>query len=439
MRLTNRTIFIFALILIGSGLFSFYFSHSSSRNPYRYQFPISVAQKQNLTDDIAFYEKRVQRDPDGAFDPATLAELYVSQGKASGDPTSFDNAEKYAELSLKNRTASNASAVLVLADVAQAKHQFARAIELALKLRQDRPGAAEVLPILITSYLAVGDLKNASLIANDLVDEGPNANAHALRALVDEAQGREREAIFDYTRAIRLEEADDFRQAAWVRCLFARFDLDRGKFSDAKMLLSEALRIVPNDPMALGLTARLAEEKGDTAIAERLYRQAFEKSKQIPFLLGEARALLVRDRASGEELRKQAEILVRTELTEKGFGHRSELIRLLLERNGPGDAKEAVSVAEEEVKARPNSESFHLLAWSELLNSNIQGAKVAIRTALLSGVRRAEVYQHAGMIAAVDKKSEEAKFYFDLARSMSPNLRFSTINTSSWPSWLASQ
>jgi tetratricopeptide (TPR) repeat protein len=436
---------ILALIIIGSGLLlSMIIFKNGTETKIRYPFALKSntgqTATQNLAEDIALYTKRTEGDPQGALDPATLAELYVVQGKATGDMKSFDAAEIYARLSLKNRSASNPGPSLVLADVAQAKHQFANAIQIANNVLKMRPGASEVLPILVSSYLAIGDLKNANLYAERLVDDGRSTNALALRALSREAQGRDAEALEDYMRGIQAEESDGAHESAWVRCLLGRFYLDRGEFKEAEIALTEALRAVPSDPMALGLLARRDEETGDWKKATEAYRDAFEKSKQIPFLLGEARALSHTNLQSANNLRKQAETLLRAELNDKGYGHRSELIRLLLERGNPEDFSEAVDVARVEIAGRPNTESYHLLAWALLKTGDIDGARSAIRTALQSGARRAEIYYHAGLIEKAADDPVSADFYLVLAKQMNfqPAVTLDTsVHTLRWPKWLA--
>jgi tetratricopeptide (TPR) repeat protein len=428
-----------ALVTVGSGLLLYIAAHATLHtSQFRYPFVLSEAPASTLNDDIALYEKRVARDPLGAFDPATLAELYVVQGKLTGDSTAFDRAEAFANLSLKNRSVSNPSARLVLADVAQAKHRFHDAIELASDLRRKLPGASEVLPILITSYLATGDLKNASEIADELVDSSPKINSYTLRALVKEAQGRDKEAIFNFTTALDSEEIDDVHDSIWTRCLFARFYIDHGKYDIAGDLLDAATKISPDDPLVLGLIARLHEETGKTELAKENYRHAFEKSKQIPFLIGEARTTA--NATESYELRDQAENLLRLELGGRGYGHRSELIRLLLERGEAKDLDEALNLANSESADRPNAESFHLLAWVQLKKGSAIDARAAMRKSLESGSEKPELLFHAGLIEHALNNERLASFYFSRAKALSSFLKIPEIdyrNKSIWPTWLA--
>jgi Tfp pilus assembly protein PilF len=409
-----------ALILVGSGLLLF-FARNREPDYFKFHFPI-METKNTLAEDIALYEKRTAADPDGALDPATLAELYVSQGKATGDTESFRKAEAAALHSLKNRKASNPGAELVLADIAQARHQFRKALQIVGDILQNRPGAGDVMPVLITSQLALGDLAEADLSSRQLLDQGDSANAQALRALVLEARGRDGEAEYHFTQALLHDELDNPQSASWNRAMLARFYLYHGNPAWARTLLNEALRITPRNSVAVALLAKLEEDTGNLSAAERSYRAAFEASKQVPFLLGEARVLLREKRTEGVGLRDQGEELLRADLEAAGgVGHRAELIRLLLDRRQGSDVSEALKLAQIEVEARPNSDSLQLLAWAEWKTGALAKAHEDINRALSSGVRKPEIFLHAALIERDLKNPALAKFYLTQAENLYPD------------------
>jgi tetratricopeptide (TPR) repeat protein len=246
-----------ALLLIGTGLYFLLGWRSSASSAY--PFPINSTKADTLSEDIALYEKRVLRDPEGALDWDNLAELYLALGKRSGSPEAFAKAESAAKKSLANRAAANSGAVLVLADVAQARHNFKLAVALADKILLERPGASEVYPILVSAYLAMGNLAEADRVSAQLLAANNSANANVLRALVLEAKGSDDEAFLHYTQALKEDEFGETSSAAWNREIFARFELNHGRKRNAKALVEEALRIQPKDPSGLALLARLEE------------------------------------------------------------------------------------------------------------------------------------------------------------------------------------
>ena len=152
--------------------------------------------------------------------------------------------------------------------------------------------APEGLGPLVTSYLAIGDLKQAKEFADKLVSVSPSTNSYALRALVMEARGQDQDAIQNFKLGIAAESGEDLRESVWIRNLFARFCMNHAMPTEARLLLSEALRLSPSDPMALGLRGEFGERIGDYENAIADYERAFENSKQIPFLTGQARNIL---------------------------------------------------------------------------------------------------------------------------------------------------
>jgi tetratricopeptide (TPR) repeat protein len=110
--------------------------------------------------------------------------------------------------------------------------------------------------------------------------------------LTEETLGRDAEAMAQYERAMRLQEAAGHPNAeAWIAC--ARLLMVQGDLDRAGKLLAEAARIEPNSRDAQFESARLALRKGNTteaiAAGEKALRLSGETAdRQIHFLLVEA-------------------------------------------------------------------------------------------------------------------------------------------------------
>jgi tetratricopeptide (TPR) repeat protein len=107
--------------------------------------------------------------------------------------------------------------------------------------------------------------------------------------LTEETLGRGTEAIAQYERAMRLEEASGHPHAdPWIAC--ARLLTVGGELDRAGKLLADALRIEPNSRDTQFESARLALKKGKTveaiAAGEKALRLSGETAdRQIHFLL----------------------------------------------------------------------------------------------------------------------------------------------------------
>jgi tetratricopeptide (TPR) repeat protein len=110
--------------------------------------------------------------------------------------------------------------------------------------------------------------------------------------LTEETLGRAPEAMAQYERAMRLEEATGHPNAeAWIDC--ARLLMVEGNLDRAGKLLADAVRIEPNSRDAQFESARLALKKGNTteaiAAGEKSLRLSGETAdRQIHFLLVQA-------------------------------------------------------------------------------------------------------------------------------------------------------
>ncbi len=417
MKRSQIIIFLTILIVVALGTSRFL---EKPIAPYRYGI-LSPAQADKQ---MSFLEHRLAEMPRSPQTLAMLAAAYVEKGKLSGDSAWFDKATDLAKDAL--RLAPNQlSAKFVLADLAQAKHQFRTAIELGKQLLAERPDFAP-LPLLITSHLALGELEEAGRYADSYVDLFPRLSSYTLRALVYEAKGKKREALYDFQRALAVEDIGEMQQSAQTRIFFGRFYLRQGRFKEARQLFKESLRIIPGFHTALGYLAELETQTGEYDEAIRHYRDAFESSKQTIYITGEARAKVHKGKPrEAAELRDQAEKILRNQLKQDPNAHRLELAKLLIERGERMGASEAVALAREELAVRHNSETFHVLGWALLNEGKPAEARKALREALRTGAEEAEYFYRAGLVESALKDQNRAKFFFSRALEVNPRFELS--------------
>jgi hypothetical protein len=148
-----------------------------------------------------------------------------------------------------------------------------------------------------------------------------------------------------------------------VRALWARFLVDRGGLAAARVVVTEALRIDGDDPLALAQDAELALRAGDVRRAAATFRRAFAASGAPRYLIDLARAeALGGDAAAADRTRAHAERLLRADLARHGVGHRLELAELLVDRGTPAGVAEAMALARAEHGLRPTAETRFQLA-----------------------------------------------------------------------------
>ena len=407
----------FALALMSRGS-----STSGARDPVvRYRFrpdPHAALLEQQ----IAFLEKKQLTASLGAADLADLGKLYIGEAKRTGDLKWYDQAEGVAHQSLSAMKTSNPHAKMVLAQVEESRHQFPRAIDLADEVLREKPSHLGALSVLITSNLALGNLAEASHSAERLVNARPDLSAYSQRALVMAALGRNEEAVFDFRTGLSVEDFGEAQESAFVRALLARTYLRHGNLTAADEAAREALRIIPDYPLALDLVGQVQEQTGDFQTATRSFDQAFTQSRQLLYLIHEARAASHGDTpALGPQLWAQAEALARSEVKNNQYGHRLDLCRILLDAAPSAErAKEAVDLARQEIELRQNAEVYFVLARALLQSGELVAARRAIQEALLSGAQEAEYFSVAAQIEKKLSNPSRANFYLKRAAETNP-------------------
>lgn len=389
---------------------------------YRFQRPPRGSITRDLENEIGFYHARIRQDPQGGMDRAALARAYFRMGRATGDVSWYLLAEQAARQSIANFPFRPDGAILVLARVAESRHDFSEAIRLA----KQASGVDESRAIMVTAYLAMGQVDDADRVADQLVEESPVLNSYTLRALVKLARGEEEAAVEDFRQALAAEEPGEAGSSAWARMLLGRLHFKRGRLALARELYQEALRILPQYPLGLVNLSELETRLGHYDAAEGLYSQVVTISRASPnvfdhiVLRGKARLKeLEGDREQAKELWNQAEARLRQDLS--SFGHRRELARVLLERGRPEDLPEALSLMQTELRIRQDAETYDILAWGLSRTGRWHEAQHAMREALRWGVRDPGMVYRAGTIEAALGNSSQADAFFRASLEIDPN------------------
>jgi len=351
------------------------------------------------------------------FDYGELAELHLRRAQLDGDPEGYRIAEAMARRSLELLPSPNL-AVLTLARLAEVRHDFRDAIELARGHAARSAGAALILA---TAHLALGELAAAAEAAHTAIAIKPDTAGYLTRALVLQTQGRDAEAALDFANAARVEEPGDLPAAARLRALWGRFLLRRGELAGAAQLFDEALRIAPGFALATAYRGELALRTGHARDAARLFEQAFIASRQVRYLIDQARAQeLAGDLPGANALRAQVEAIVRAELGAGGLGHRLDLAEVLIDRGAPSDLAEAVALAREEASRRGSWEVRFQLARALARSGARDEARREVQAALASGANEAQLYELAAALEARCGNPRAAALYTQLADRIDP-------------------
>ena len=420
----STLIVIFTLLGIGISIafYSLLSSHrADSRWTYRFQRPEVGSVTQTIQREIEFHQQRIQQQPTAGLDRAALAQAYLKMARATGESSWYLLAEQTAQQSLAQLSVHNYGAILVLAKVAAAKHDFAQAVTLLKQM----PPQHESLALSTTNYLALGEVSIARKNADTLIQRVPTLGNFALKALVEVAQGQDDTAIKDFQAAIATEEPEEAGSSAWVRTLLGRFYYKRGQLQQAEELYQSAVEILPKYPPALLNLAELSIRQGKLDRATQLYDRFFLTSQKSPTIYDHValRGLSRVQRLQGNltqshQTWERAVSRLRSDLS--GFGHRRELAQLLLERGQQTDRVEALALMQTEIKVRQDAETWSTLAATHFQMGQLAAAQQAIQAALKSGIRDPAITDRAAVIAQASGQSVQAQLYRRQVLSIDP-------------------
>jgi tetratricopeptide (TPR) repeat protein len=324
--------------------------------------------------------------------------------------------------------------MLVLAELAEARHDFSEAIRLAEQVLNYQAGNEGASAILVTANLAQGNLSKAQTIIDNLIKRLPTTGTLSLKALVEIAQGHDEAAQQDFEAAIRLEEPGDAYGSAWLRTQLGKLHTRHGRHQEAELLYNEALGIAPDYAFAQLALAELNIKTGNYQVASRLYQTVLERAQDSSTvfdhvaLQGLWRAKVLQGReAEASKIWKQAETSLRQDTFSSTFGHPRELARLLLERGELKDLPEVVALLQKELANRRDPLTLELSAWAFMRLNQYVEAQTLIREAISQGFQEAGLYYRASVIEGKLGNAEKAKQYFDQALTIDP-----TFNSETW-------
>lgn len=382
-----------------------------------YRFSVAtpdVAEADAMSMGVLHTRYAAHRSP---FDAADLADLYYRRAQRLGTEADYEASERFATQSLELLASPN-PARLTLAKLSNLRHEFGRAIELARQHIADHSGDARGAHLVIaTAHLARGDLTQAAVAADAAIALRPDSNGYITRALVRQARGRDLDAAGDFARAAASEQPGDRHGAAHLRALWGRFLVRRGAYREAGIVIDEALRIMPASPIALAQRGELLLRTGKANAAAHVFEQAFERSRQVRYLLDEARAReLAGETDNARMLRQQIETIVRGDPR----AHALDLVEVLVDSGAPAQVTEAIELATAELTRRASFEVRFQLARALTQAGRLDEARDQLEAAVSTGAREAQLFELVAYLETRRGDASGAAEHMRIANELDP-------------------
>src|SRR4030095_3481640 len=287
-----------------------------------------------------------------------------------------------AELAFERARALDAAdvpATVGLARVHSARHEFEKSIEWARRAPELDPKNAGAYGLLGDAALELGDYEAATEHYQQMLDLRPDISSYSRSAHLLFVTGDARRAAWLMDRAIKAG-AGYAENTAWCRGQLALMHLNTGNLLAAEQVVEQAMSLTPANYHVLFAQGRVRAARKDYAGAIESYRRASVIAPQHEVVVALGQLYVVTgDRASAD---KQWTVVETIDKLNKANGVTGDLqlARFLadLERRLP----EALSIAQEEYRRRPNVFAADALAWAYYKNGRYAGAKRAIAKAL---------------------------------------------------------
>lgn len=359
----------------------------------------NVAEVRRVRDeDIRFFERRVARDPSGAFDLIRLGGLLMRRYRDAGDEGDLVAAEEAARRSLRNRRQRNEAAWQVLAGALLGQHRFVEARTAAEQLLARIPEDAVAQATLGEVLLELGEYPEADRIFRRLQPrrfEPALAPRYArwleLRGEVGAARrllesGRE--------DVIRAGDIVPLEQRVWYELRLGELALRFGAHREAGRRISAGLALAPGDWRLLAAAARLCLATGHLGRAIALGDSSLGRHLDPATLAAVGDAW--RRKGNGAQAEEYFRAMEAMSQAPTGGFHRAWYLALLdHDRRIPA----VLQAVQRDIETRRDVYGYDLLAWALYKSGRREEARAAMTQALAWGTEDPGLHRRSRIIA----------------------------------------
>ena len=367
---------------------------------------------------IALLQQRLRSDPDDAGALASLGLAYVQQARITLDPSYYPKAEGVLERSLALQPGQNAEALIGMAALMAARHDFTASLEWGRRARAAAPGNASVYGVVGDAQLELGRYDAAFDSYQRMVDTRPDLSSYARVSYSRELLGDIRGAQAAMRAASRV--AGTPSDIAWTSFQLGELAFNDGRLSDAATAYRRGADADPSYVANAAGLAKVAWARGERDVAIARYERVVARLPlpEHVIALGDAYG------ASGEtESARASYDLVRVQQRLADTNGVNTDLELALFDADHGRPAAALRAARAEWQRRSSVHVADALAWALLANDRPEEAWTYARRALSLGTRNASFLFHAGMIRLALGDRDGARSF--LADALATNPHFS--------------
>ena len=428
---TRKTIILVlatAVFILGSYLFNQHNSFTAVAEPEQITIPVesipAVGSAMKSSDEqIAFWQQKVQRDDRDYVSLTYLGQAYLQKGRETGDAAAYGRAQAALEQALTiNPTYELTLSSLSVTQIAQ--HDFEGALATAQRVYDFDPGALQALATIGDASLELGRYEEAEAVYETLLAQAPGAAVFSRAARLAWLQGDVSAAIDWMQQAVNAAKESGLtgEWLAWYQFQLGELYFNSGDVAAAQAQYAAAKQTWPDYYLLLVGEGKVAAAQGDFEQAIAHYERLVARLPQPDFVatLGDFYRL-AGDETAAQEQYDTVTFIANLEATDQALVGRQ---LALFYANHDTNLDSALAAAEAELANRPDVYGYDVLAWVLYKNGRLDEAAAASEQALQLGTQEALFYYHAGMIAAAQGDTNQAKQQLSHALELNPYFDF---------------
>ena len=346
---------------------------------------------------IAFYQARIGGP--GTYPAyARLGAAYLQKARETGRASYLDQAERYLQRSLD--LLRNQEALRWLAAVQLEQHRFRQALSHAQEAVAAWPADLEAQGVLFDVHLALGELDQATAVAERILAGAPSFASLTRKAALQSVRGDPTGAAEAMAQACADAEARSLpaETRAWCQVRLGAYQVASCQGAAAERAYNRAIEVFPGYCQAIEHLAELRAAQQRTAEAIALYNQLLSEHPNPGYRLALAEQLESIERGGAEAERALAQALdeLRRSAAQGSLSELRALALLLLEDDQT--VAEGLRWAQTDWDNRGDALAADTLAWAYYKSGRLSEAKALIERAMRAGGTEPLVLLHAAYI-----------------------------------------
>ncbi|TDD92902.1 tetratricopeptide repeat protein [Actinomadura darangshiensis] len=341
------------------------------------------------SDAIARYQRTLRDAPADHATWAALGAAYVQQARITGDPAFYPKAEGALRRSLRLAATGNHPAMIGMATLANARHEFTDAVRWGERAERIDPSSPQLYGALNDAYTQLGDYRAATAAVARMNDLGPGVAAYTRASYELEMHGDNAGA----RRVLRqaLEDAYTPSDIAYCRYHLGELALHAGHLDEAARQYRAARTADPAYVPALQGLAKTQALHGDLTAAIKSYGDVVSRVPQPQYLAEYIELLRAAGRTGAAAAQQRLLLAERKLMTDNGVVDDLGASEYAADT---GDAAGALRHARAEWARRRSVLVADALAWALHLNGHDRQALRHAEQATRLGWRNAQFYRH---------------------------------------------